>query len=367
MKQVALPLLLSLAVMDVPQGHAQSVYEGFADYANAVEVLSQNGGTGFLDNWQPRSTLLGSGGGLPSPASIRLLPLSMPYIDSQGNLLLVSGGSLFITGANGNVALARSFDVSALPNNGPDPQTGLDTYISFLMQRGGSPANPDDPVYGGSYPWGDNLYPRAAGLNLFSSDAGDAVPLFIGGVSNSMEDVWRLRGQDLDGVSKDPLIAEPFGAGNRVYLVVIRIDHGQGDGGADEVNMYLNPLLAAEELNTIGVTADWETRDDPLYLPGHWLGIEAGDASSNRPFADLSFDEFRIGQTWADVVPHVQVNPCGFPQSGGHLDTGDWLGWIYALQAPWYFSLRLDEWVYIPDLASACGDGDWVYVANPPI
>ncbi|MEX0331829.1 MAG: hypothetical protein AB3N64_10440 [Puniceicoccaceae bacterium] len=346
-------------------GWGQPVYEGFSDYAHFGDLLFENGGTGFLDPWSNRKNLLNSGSSFPSSPVIILLPESLSYTDSDGNVLTTSGQSLFISGENGNIHMARSLDPAALPNQGPDPQLGKTTYVSYLARRSGAPANPDDPVYGGDYPWGTNLYPRAAGLNLFSSDSGDAVPLFIGGVSNAMEDVWRLRGQDLDGVSKDPLINQPFGEGNRVYLVVLRIDHGEGDGGADEINMYLNPVLTEEARNFIGVTADWETRDDPLYLPGRWIGIEAGDGSGSRPFAEFTFDEFRIGQTWESVTPHYPAGPCGYIQVGDYLDTGGFLGWLYAAEAPWYFSVSLGSWIFVDNVDQSCElGGAWAYVSR---
>lgn len=308
---------------------AAGVYEGFDSYAAVSEVTSGavNGGAGFSDHWQGRSTLLGSGSGY-LPSALTLLPESLSYSDSQGAVLATSGGALHLSGEFGNSHLARPLDVGALPNSGVDPQLGKTTYVSFLARRTGPAANPDDPVYGGSYPWGANLYPRAAGFNFFSSDNGDAVQLLVGNPSNEDTDVWRLRGQDLDGTSKDPSIDEPFGAGALTYLVVIRIDHGEGDGQSDEINMYLNPDLADESLNTVGVTADWETRDDPLYLPGRWIGLEVGNASSNRPYSELTFDEFRIGQTWGDVAPISPVSELpGDYNRDGAVDAADYTVW----------------------------------------
>ena len=343
----------------------QSIYEGFTDYSDLSGLLSLNGGAGFETPWQGRKALLNSGSALPFNPAMEILPVSLFYIDADGRQLATAGGSLFISGENGNIHLARTLDVTALPNTEPDPQLGKTTYLSFLARRSGPAADPNDPVYNGSYPWGDNLYPRAAGINLFSNDQGDAVPLFIGGVSNATDDVWRLRGQDLDGTNKDPLVNEPFGEGSRIHLVVLRIDHGEGDGGADEINMYLNPRLAAESLNTIGVTADWETRDDPLYLPGNWIGVEAGDASGNRPHAEFTFDEFRIGQTWESVLPLAVTNPCAYPEVSGYMDTGNWMGWVYTDNAPWYYSVRLAAWFYCGDIYASCGEGGaWIYLPN---
>jgi hypothetical protein len=313
--------------------------------------------------WMGRKTLLGSGSGIPASGGLYLLDDSLAYMDTDGRSLVTSGGSLFLEGSQGNVHIARPYDRDFLPNTNPDPQTGLTTYISFLMQRLGEPADPTDSIYGGTYPYGDNLYPRAAGMNLFSNDSGDAVPLFVGGVSNATDDVWRLRGQDLDGVNKDPKSEMPFGSGNIVYFVILKIQHGSGDGFADVVKVYLNPQLEAEEVNEPAMEAGWETRDDPLYLPGDWLGFEVGNNSSYRPFAELIVDEFRIGDTWEAVAP---IDGDSSPvMEDNYINTGDWLGWLYREDTNWYYSFTLSGWVYSPDaIVSNISNGRWLYIAR---
>lgn len=335
------------------------VYEGFVDYVDGTDLRTVNGGTGFTEPWTGRNTLLNSGNGIPAGGGIYILETSLSYADADGKELVTNGGSLYVEGSQGNVHLARPYDRTHLPNTDPDPQTGKVTYVSFLMQRLGDAADPSADVYGGSYPWGDNLYPRAAGINLFSNDAGDAVPLFIGGVSNATDDVWRLRGQDLDGVSKDPKSELPFGAGNAVYFVVLKVEHGTGDGMADVVKVFLNPSLTGEAANEVSIVAGWETRDDPLYLPGDWLGIEVGDASGYRPYAELVFDEYRIGESWAAVTPHVN----GVASAGSYLYAGASLGWMYQDDAPWFYSFTLRGWVYSPDLQTTTPEsGVWLYL-----
>lgn len=292
--------------------HAQSVYEGFSDYANSAEILNSLGGDGFSDIWQPRNELLSGGSGVPSPNSVQLLPTSLVYVDAENSQLQTSGGSLFLTGEFGSAHIARTYDLNSIPYpNDPgaspntDPPTGAITYVSFLARRSGEAADPNDPVYGGNYPWGDNLYPRVAGVTLWSNDNGDAVPLHIGNLSNTDEDFWRLSGQDLD--DDPPIIQEPFGEGANTYFVVFKVVHAIGDGGGDQINMYLSPLLESESLNTPDLVENWEKDDDPLFLPGHWLSVQVGGASGNRPFSDFTFDEFRIGSTWEDVTPSVTV------------------------------------------------------------
>lgn len=280
-----------------------SVYEGFADYADAASILTTNGGTGFTHEWKPRNEVLSGGSGVAAPESVQLLPTSLAYTDAAGNQLQTSGGSLFMTGAFGNAHIARTYDETKLPNSVTDPVVGTVTYMSFLGRRSGAAADPNDPVYNGSYPWGGNLFPRVAGVNLWSNDNGDAVPMHVGNLSNTQHDVWTLAGQDLD--DNPPRTNKPFGAGANTYLLVFKFEHGTGDGDGDQVYLYMNPLLGSEGLNTPDLVANWEKDDDPLHLPGSWISVEVGNASSNRPYSEFSFDELRIGATWADVTPNV--------------------------------------------------------------
>jgi hypothetical protein len=307
-RPVAAPLML-LCLFDFSSTlQAQGVYEGFNEYSSSADILATNGGDGFQNNWQPRNTLLGGGGsGVPSPNSVQLLPTSLAYTDGAGNQLQTAGGSMLVTGEYGSTHVARTYDVSAFPHPSTPPPTGAVTYISFLGRRSGPAADPNDPVYNGTYPWGSNLFPRNAGVTFHSNDNGDAVPMHIGNLSNTTEDVWTLNGQDLD--DDPPQTNSPFGAGAITYLVVFKIEHATGDGGGEQVHMYMSPLLASEALNTPDLIANWEKDDDPLYLNGGWLSVDAGNTSSNRPYAEFTFDEFRIGATWEDVTPIAPVVP----------------------------------------------------------
>jgi hypothetical protein len=291
-----------MCVAASPARGAAVVYEGFG-YAAGSDALNQNGGVGFAGAWAGRRALLGSGSALPAGAASTVLATSLSYSDGA-NQLATTGGSLFITGQNGNLSLARTVDQSLLPSTA----VGETSYISFLGRRSGASADPNDPIYSGAYPWGSNLYPRNAGVNLYGDDGGDAIDLTVGNASNVVDsDVWRLRGQDLDGASKDPKSTVPFGAGNATALFVMRIDYGIGDGGAPRLNFWVNPVLSSEGANVAPVFGDWEDSDDPLPMQPGWIGLSAGDGSSNRPFAEFTLDEFRVGATWEDVTPFVAV------------------------------------------------------------
>jgi hypothetical protein len=141
----------------------------------------------------------------------------------------------------------------------------------------------------------------------FSDDNSSIDSLTVEGSNVVNSDVWRIRGQDLNGAAKDPKSTVPFGAGNLTALFVMRIDHGLGDGGAPRLNFWVNPSLSSEAANGAPVWGDWEDSDDPLPMQPGWIGLSAGNASGNRPFAEFTLDEFRIGATWEDVTPIAAV------------------------------------------------------------
>lgn len=340
------------------------VYEGFSDYPEGSDLIGLEGGTGFSSPWATRQALLNSGLGVPAGKAAVVQDSSLYYSDGT-NRLDVSGGSVVLDGQLGTIHVARAIDPAALPHPGPDPKTGKTTYLSFLGERRGDAADPDDPVYAGAYPYGENLYPRAAGTNLFGDDNGDAIQLLVGNPSNESDDFWRLRGQDLDGRSKDPRSDEPFGQGAGPDLVVIRIDHGAGPDGADRFFMYVNPVLSSEEANTSRVVADWETRDDPLYMQPRWLGLEAGNGDALRPAAVYAFDEFRIGSSWEAVTPHVPLETwAGYRlHPGDTVYLEDSLGWLKIdRERNWSYSFALGGWIYLTEDQAAGPLGSWLFV-----
>jgi hypothetical protein len=355
--------LLALSATCGSLASGSAIYEGFTDYPAESSVLAQSGGTGFTGIWSPRSTLTGSGGSIPGESSAIVKAESLSYSDGERSLV-TNGGRLFLTGEFGSANLARTVDLDALPHTGEDPKLGKRTYLSFLARREGEPADPSNPVFGGNYPWGDNLYPRAAGVNLFSDNDGDILALLIGNQSNKSDDVWRITGEDIYGDERrDARSTVPFGSGEATHLIVMRIDHGGGGWHGDRLRVWVDPLLASEAANQPPLTFDWTQRDDPLYVQPAFLGLEAGDGSGNRPHAELSFDEFRIGDSWESVTPHTGGdNKYGRPLThDGFLATGEgFLGWLSTTDTPWSYSWSLQSWVYLPgELTSDAGT--WFY------
>lgn len=359
---ILLPLVLGVPLWGEP-----AVYEGFS-YPAGTSVLQQSGGSGFTGPWDSRSTVTGlTGSPVSSLEAAVVQSESLVYSDGVRSLV-TTGGSLFLSGEYGNLQLARAIDPEALPHRGEDPKVGKTSYISFLARRSGEPANPEDPIYEGTYPYGDNLYPRAAGIGLFGWNRGNLRQLFFGNLSNRPDDVWRFTGEDFYGDERrDARSSTPFGAGEETRLVVVRIDHGGGGWHADRFSIWIDPNLAFEGANGSPIQFDWTSRDDPLYVQPAFIALEANDGDTKRPHAELSFDELRIGDSWEAVTPHTGGESwAGRPIiEGNELVTGNgFLGWV-TLGDSWSYSWNLASWIYLPE-STASEDWAWFYLAPGP-
>ncbi len=356
----ALLLLLSLVAA---QASEPAVYEGFTDYAPGSHIAGQSGGSGFASAWDTEAALnvTGATGGAPPVEYTEVLETSLSYTDGL-RALVTSGGSLRVSGESGSVNLARIVDPGALPHSGPEPWMGRTTYISFLFHRTGEAADPDDPAYGGTYPWGDNLYPRAASLKLSGRDGRQ---MRFGNLSNLNDNVWRVTGEDLYGTDgrRDPRSTVPFGG--ETALVVIRIDHGGGGSRTDRFRVWINPVLATEAANNLPMLFDWTVRNDPHHIAPDWIGLVVGDGSGNRPHAEVIFDEFRLGPTWESVTPHTGGDFTGaYPLlAKNEIHTGDrYLGWLRLTPAAeWAWSYAFRGWIHLPEGEVRPGGG-WVYL-----
>ena len=281
------PLLASPAPLSaVDDGGGLIAYEGF-DYEVDTSIEFQNGGFGWAAAWNFRQNVLGGGAGGPIMNSAIVMPGSLTYDGLQ-----TSGNHVRLYGDFGELQLARRL-AEELPS---EPGTSL--YISFLGQRVGPPADPDDTVlYPEGYPWGDNLYPRGAAFRFFNN--ANSERLSAGMFSNRIHGNWMLYGQGLD----DPT---EVSFSEAVAFIVIRIDFNGGPETSDDIHMWVNPDLDQPEDTA---TADLAVLG-PMngQNPVHFSGLTVvspyvGHASGNRPHAEMLLDELRIGRTWASVTP----------------------------------------------------------------
>ena len=309
-------------------------YEGF-DYEVDSSIEFQNGGFGWAAAWNFRQNVLGGGAGGPIMNSAIVMPGSLSYDGLQ-----TSGNHVHLYGDFAELQLARRL-AEALPS---DPGTSL--YISFLGQRVGPPADPDDTVlYPEGYPWGDNLYPRGAAVRFFNN--ANSERLSAGMFSNRTHGNWMLYAQGLD----DPTDVSWTEA---VAFIVIRVDFNGDSTVSDDIYMWVNPNLEHPEDTSTADLAILGPMDGAN--PVHYTGLTVvspfvGHASGNRPHAEMLLDELRIGRTWASVTPLDDSSGPVDPDPGFYVDP--------VLSGHYYFGAGWSLWM--PD-----GDEDdlgFIYTA----
>jgi hypothetical protein len=260
-------------------------YEGF-DYASTeTQLVGLNGGTGWATAWDFR-TIIDNKGGTTEGETI--VPRSLSYVDANNQRLIASGNHVLLSGEAGSLELARQFTT-------PFSGDGTSTYVSFVIQRAGPAADPDDAVYNGSYPYGTNLYPRGVNIRFWrdTSELGN-----IGNGSNNQTDTIKLAIKSLSLDSGVSFSDQP-------HFVVARIDHDATNG--DTVYLWVDPDFGTEDTAS-AVTGLAVDGSNPVTLSGtNYLSPFVGNNSSNRPYAEVLWDEIRVGTTWDSVTPN-EVN-----------------------------------------------------------
>jgi hypothetical protein len=166
------------------------------------------------------------------------------------------------------------------------PRTNGVTWVSFIGQRmGPTVTNTGTPA---------NPYPRAANIAFFE---GGTERFAIGNGSGAVSNFWSiLPAGSVANVTNDQRSATPM---NQQAFIVLRIDHIEGTN--DNIYMWINPRLsgtpsiATANARSIGAFSFSFDRIRPF--------VGAVDTANNRPYADIAFDEFRVGNTFASVAP----------------------------------------------------------------
>ncbi|MDP0498840.1 MAG: hypothetical protein Q7P63_01960 [Verrucomicrobiota bacterium JB022] len=334
-------------------------YEGFEyDVGSSIEMLS--GGSGWNGGWGWRVDITGG-----NSSQVRNSAIVQSGSLSYGGLT-TKGNHVHLTGANGELQLARRF-AAAL---GAEPNTS--TYVSFIGQRVGplddpedNPSTPDPDDFDSWYP---NPYPRGASVRLWS---GTSERISVGNFSNWKTNKWSVYGSSLDTVSDVDFSEQAF--------IVVRIDHVGDATVADNLYIWVNPDLSmGESLANADITKvaimDGEKPIDFTNL--NWISPFVGNASTTgtgalqRPHAEMLLDELRVGRTWASVTPESNNWALNFGvDAEGNTWTGDFLRTLYVSENNWLWAYRTNSWIYLPaDWVTS--EGSWVYFydtnANPP-
>ncbi|MCC5804696.1 MAG: hypothetical protein JJU00_00080 [Opitutales bacterium] len=352
-------------------------YEGFDyDVGGSLTFGNLEGGFGWAAPW--RVTSAGSQG-LSAP----IQEGTLEYTDAEGNRLVTSGNHAYGSGAIRGDFASSSLNIARELADPLGSEPGSVYYISFLAQRVGPELDPEDPVFEGDYPYGDNLYPRNAGIRLmgppdtgqFGGNALDALigtPSYFGDGSAAPTNDWKFN-SEVTSIRTGVLMHE------QTSLVVARIERNVVEGEitddegnpatatGDRVTFWVNPSLEAE-IDEDGLTEDILRGNGlPFHIPVGRIGVEAGDADfpdDGRPEAHIIFDEIRVGTTYASVTPYTtdgEVTWYGYTVVDGWADTGDWMGQLYVGHDPWVYNPAVG-WTYVADVHET---GAWMFVPIP--
>jgi len=305
-------------------------YEPFTNTPGTALIGSADG-FGFNGAWQNYSSSQGTATNTAA---------GLNYVDTLNRQLVTSGGAGFFQGlttANNSMQPIRLFSFSR-GTNGVD---GVTTWISFLAVRQG-------PTVAG-----DNPYPRGANVP-HDLNSGNLQKLAIGNSTGAATNTVGLIPTGSAGNLKSSLAT--FSETN---LIVVRVDHVSSAN--DNAYLFINPTLGIEPSLTEADTnslAGFDFSFDRLRV---FLGGQ--DTGNSRPYAELIIDEYRLGESYADVTPYVgapEPAPLAFTNaavSGANvvlLGTGGTAGGTYELLANADFDSTSTNW---PAVATNAFDG----------
>lgn len=245
-------------------------WEPFAyeSYTTPVTLDGQNGGNGWdFVSW---GQFLGGASNYTSVAG--------SLVDPSGTLLTSGGRETTAGGFAGRYPRLTNYN-AAVAYGTP----GTTNYFSVLIR-------PESSVTPSNY-WGLQLFANNGGNNVFVGKPGDS--LFYG---------LEYSTNDVDGASN--VYVDAFSniqaASNQTVFLVVRVDFLPG-GTNDFFRLYVNPAPGGPEPATPSATFSEFLGNQ------NGVGFNSGDNGSGG--TQVSFDEVRIGTTFADVTPptmHIQ-------------------------------------------------------------
>lgn len=309
--------VLTLAGLSSPATAALLTYEGF-NYAiapnslvgsdvnatNAGPVTGQNGGTGFTGAW----TNVNQANGNTTTANPDIVA-GLNYTDGGGRVLTTSGGAMFLDATDPtNVASAGTFGAAPWRNISGAMDSAATTsttslYISLLgIQTANAARALNFAFFSGSVTANGNAGAGNGTLGAaerFAFGHGTNNPSAAGPFS---WDIFNAGGGN-NGSAANSNDTHSTVLATTLAFNVLKIELDQS-GLLDRFSLYVNPNLSSEP----AVPAVTWSRD----VLAAW-----GDIDYIRPFAGASngalaaaqgtYDELRIGTTWADVTPFTVV------------------------------------------------------------
>jgi hypothetical protein len=159
--------------------------------------------------------------------------------------------------------------------------------VSFLGIRSGPTTNVP----------ASNPYPRAANLSFWE---GGTERFAIGNGSGAISNLWSvLPAGSVGNVTNAQRASTAF---SQLALIVLRIDH-KGNN-ADDLHMWVNPPLGTEP--SIATASARSTGAFNFSFDRIRPFVGALDSGNSRPAADFTFDEVRVGTSFASVTPYTE-------------------------------------------------------------
>jgi hypothetical protein len=263
-------IILKLFVVCGLTAHAALLaYEPFTNTPGTA-IIGSADGSGFNGAWQANS----------SAGVATNTDYGLSFTDSGGHILTTSGGAGFFQGlttANSSMQPVRVFNFIR-GTNGTD---GVTTWFSFLIVRQGA-SN------------GSNTNAWLRGANV-PHDNGSIQKLATGNSSGASTNTIGLIPLGNGANLKSSTV--PFGG--QTNFVVVRVDHVTGAN--DNAWLFANPSLDAEPSTNSAATNTLGAFDFSFDRVRIFAG---GQSSATQPYAEIIVDEYRIGETFADVAPY---------------------------------------------------------------
>ena len=299
LKLPRLGLWFALAFLGIPHLNAALlVYDGFVYAAGDSLTDASAQGSGGSFGWGGRWTGANT-------ANATNAANSLFYTDTAGNMLVTNGGSVIIgapAGTTANSQPSRSFNLGTLSGTTYSGLTGPGAYwVSFVMQWVG-PVTANSPT---------NQYVRKGDLAFRSGALTNATStgaaLYTVGSPNAanrlgtLVDTWATwSGGDASAGVQNTGLAASSAPLNAPTLVLLRIDL-DGTVANDTVYAWFNwtNLSVEPTLATASTTNNTANEDG-------WNNIRF-DANGGNPSGTntvLAVDEFRLGNSFADVTPY---------------------------------------------------------------
>ena len=248
-------------------------HEPFTNAPGAA-IIGSGDGFGFNGAWQANSST-----GVATNTGYAL-----GYTDAASNVLVTTGGSGFFQGSTSASAAMQPIRLfnSSRGTNGTD---GVTTWISFLIARQG----PTGTIPGNPYGRGANVPHdlNAGALQKLAIGNGS------GATSNTVALIPQGSGANIKGSTNL--------FGGVTNFVVVRVDHVAGAAN-DNAWLFVNPTLGIEpSIADAGATSlnGFDFSFDRVRV------FAGGQSSAAQPYVELIVDEYRIGETYADVTPFV--------------------------------------------------------------